>query len=160
MRNHWLIQSGPIPKLWTCCLWDILNNKGSPETMCSPGFDSFLKWSMTQGHGVKPHQHWCCLITGKACLDSQSQHVFMLTFSHKSRQKCNMVTVGCLQGFRPNTCYFKMQDEFIFIVQQKFVGFNEMQFEFPSCHFSNSKYEWINNKFRKSNYFWVLKAWL
>lgn len=64
---------------WRLCCWDIFNNKGSHETMCCPGFDSFLKWSMTQGHGVKSHQHWCCLIMGKTCLESHSQHVFMFT---------------------------------------------------------------------------------
>lgn len=63
--------------------------------MCSPGFDSFLKWSMTQGRGVKSHQHSCCLIRGKTCLDSQSQHVFICTTAFlKYRLKCNISLLG------------------------------------------------------------------
>lgn len=85
MRNQGQTQASLIPELWTHCCRDVLNNKGSCETMCSPWFWLFPKMvpdSKTWGEVSTDVWSW-----EEPGLDSQSQRVLNLTFTQITKSQ-------------------------------------------------------------------------
>ena len=110
MRNQGPTQPGPIPGLRLHRCRDTLNNKGSWETISSPGFLILSQnglWLKDAGS----HQHWCCLIRKTVWFrftQSARPRVYFSIFTHYTG---TIVT----QGFDPTLHFdFSHMNETLF----------------------------------------------